>query len=364
MKIIVILVLLIHGAIHLLGFFKAFGWAEVTQLTADISKPLGLVWLLAALLFFLSVILYLLNLEWWVFPAAVAVLVSVFLVISSWADAKYGMVPNFIILAIVVVAFCSWRMDKKISSETSQLFSTLDFSGQELVSEEELHHLPDPVSRWLKTTGIIGKPKIKNGRVKQKVLMKMKPEQKKWYPAEALQYTFMEAPAFIWTVDLSMMPLVHIKGRDMFKDGKGEMLIKLNSLVSIVNEKGDKMDEGTLQRFLGELVWFPSLALSPYIQWKILDDYSAEAIMTYKGTSGSGKFYFDEAGNFVKFSAMRYKGNHARKYPWVLTVDAYSTFEGIKVPSHLKATWQLEEGPWTWLDLELLDIQYNTALTD
>ena len=361
MKIIVFFILLIHGGIHLLGFLKAFGWAETAQLTAEISKPMGIIWLLVTLLFLMSGILLLWQVDWWFFPAIIAILLSSFLMISFWADARYGMVPNLIILAIVAVSYGSWHMDKMIQRETNQLFSTMDFPTGSLVVEADVKNLPAPVYHWIKTTGMIGKPKIENGRVVQKALMKMKPEQKDWYSAEALQYTFTEAPAFIWTVDLSMMPLVHIQGRDKFEDGKGEMLIKLNSLVNVVNEKGVKINEGTLQRFLGELVWFPSLALSPFIQWEALDDLSAKATMTYEGTTGSGVFYFNKAGDFVKFIAMRHKGNgpDAKRYPWVLTVDDYGAFEGIKVPSRMKATWQLEEGDWTWLELEIRDIRYN-----
>ncbi len=355
--------LLIHGAIHLLGFLKAFGWAESAQLNAEISKPLGIIWLLVFLMFLISGLQLLWHVDWWFFLAIIAVLLSSFLLVSYWADAKYGMVPNLIIMVIVAVSYGSWHMDKMIRVETDQLFDTMDSSSGSMISEADLKNLPVPVFRWIKTTGMIGKPKIKNGRVVQKALMKLKPDQKDWYSAEAIQYTFIEAPAFIWRVDLSMMPLVQIKGRDKFKDGKGEMLIKANSLVTVVDEKGGKIDEGTLQRFLGELVWFPSLALSPFIQWEALDDHSAKATMTYGGITGSGVFYFNEAGDFVKFIAMRYKGNgpEAKKFPWVLTVYGYGTFEGIKVPSQMKATWELEEGDWTWLDLEIVDLQYNIA---
>lgn len=363
MKILVFTILFIHGGIHLLGFLKAFGWAETAHLTAEISKPMGIIWLLVTLLFLISGLWLLWQVDWWFFLALFAVLLSSFLLICYWADAKYGMVPNLTILVIVAVAYGSWHMDKRIRAETDQLFDTMDFSSGSTILETDLKSLPVPVYRWIKTTGIIGKPKIKNGRVVQKALMKMKPEQKDWYSAEALQYTFIEAPAFTWRVDLSMMPLVQIKGRDKFKDGKGEMLIKVNSLITVVDEKGAKIDEGTLQRFLGELVWFPSLALSPYIQWEALDDHAAKATMTYGGTTGSGVFYFNESGDFVKFIAMRYKGNgpEDKKFPWVLTVDGHDTFEGIKVPSHMKATWKLDEGDWTWLDLEILDLQYNVA---
>jgi len=221
--------------------------------------------------------------------------------------------------------------------------------------------LPAPVYKWIKTTGVIGSPPIKSAFCKQKAFMKMKPGQKKWYSAEALQYSTTSPPAFLWTVKMDMLPIIKITGRDKYIDGKGEMLIRMNSLINIVKERGEKLDEGTVQRYLGELVWLPSLAISPHISWEAIDDFSAKATLNYKGTSGSGVFYFNENGDFVKFVAMRYMGNKpdSIKYPWVLTVDEYSVFEGIKVPSKMEATWKLDEGDWTWLKLEVIDIEYN-----
>jgi hypothetical protein len=43
-------IVFIHGVIPLMGFAKAFGFSRMDQLTKDISKPMGLVWLLAAIL--------------------------------------------------------------------------------------------------------------------------------------------------------------------------------------------------------------------------------------------------------------------------------------------------------------------------
>ena len=66
--------------------------------------------------------------------------------------------------------------------------------------------------------------------------------------------------------------------------------------------------------------------------------------MNYKGTHGSGTFYFNEKGDFIKFIALRYKGNEpdSKRYPWVLTVDDYAEFGGIRIPSKMKATWKLD----------------------
>jgi hypothetical protein len=158
-----------------------------------------------------------------------------------------------------------------------------------------------------------------------------------------------------------MPPFIKITGRDKFMDGKGEMQIKMFSAINIVNEKGTKMDEGTLQRFLGEIVWFPSAAVSPFITWHAIDNHSAKATMDYMGAKGSGTFYFNEHGDFIRFSTLRFKGNETdtKRYEWVIDVKEHAIVNDIKIPVKMTATWKLDEGDWTWLELEITDKKYN-----
>ncbi len=355
------LLMFLHGMIHLMGFTKGLNMANLEQIQADIPRLQGYFWLLAFLLFTFSGIDYLSGRCYWPYVAMAGVVISTILVLNIWSEARYGMIPNVMILTIALAGLSSCSMNRKIAQETQDILSLLPGDEQRIISEQDLYHLPEPVKQWMQTTGIVGKAEIKSARVEQVALMKMKPEQKEWYEAEAIQHTTMQTPAFIWSVRMNMSPLIKVRGRDKFVDGKGEMKIRINSLINVVNEKGEKMDEGTLQRYLGELVWYPSLALSPYITWEAIDDKTAIATMTYKGTTGSGTFHFNEQGDFVQYTAMRYMGNKpdAQRYLWVLTVDDYSVFEGIKVPSRMKATWKLDEGEWNWLKLNLVDINYN-----
>lgn len=190
----------------------------------------------------------------------------------------------------------------------------------------------------------------------------MKPDQKNWYSAEADQYFVTNPPSFNWSVRLNMNPFLPVIGRDKFEDGKGEMQIKLFSAFPVVNARDNKkIDQATLQRFLAEIVWFPSAALNEYLHWEEIDDQTARATMTWKGTSGSGTFHFDKEGNFKKFSAMRYDGGDesSELKEWVIHAIDHKQINGIKIPVKLEVSWQLEEGKWTWLKLEITDIMYN-----
>ena len=361
MKSLFLSIVLIHGLIHILGFLIAFELKEINQLTVRIYKPLGVLCLLTLLVFIVFNILYLTNNRFAWIPGFIAVTLSQLLIFIYWKDAKFGTIPNIVTLLVSLYLMGNWSFSKLISNEISKFMSGITIENMVLESSD-IESLPNPVQKWLINTGVVGKQKIQLGYIKQKALIKMNPDQKEWKSAKAEQYTRIDKPGFIWNVDLDFNSVIFFKGRDKFIEGKGEMLIKINSLFNVVNATGEKINESSIQRFLGELVWFPSLAVSPYITWEQIDRHTAKATMHYKGVIGTGIFHFNENYDFVKFSALRFYGNTSdnKCYEWVITADEYKIFEEIKIPSKLKATWKLDEGDWTWLQLEIDTVIFNT----
>ncbi len=363
MKFVFVIILLLHGVIHLLGFIKGFGIKEVKELTLPVSQPAGIVWLITSILFLNYGLLFAVNYKYnWIIGIS-AVILSQCLIVLFWKDARFGTLPNMLILLISITSMNYYLFEKKVHEETQHLLNQNKNIHDSLIDENRIQNLPASVQHWLRNAGVVGRPYISFGIVSQKAEMKLKPNQKNWMEATAIQYTTIEKPAFIWTVAVKMNPLLRFQGRDKFENGRGEMLIKLNALFNIVNDQGPKLDEGSLQRFLGEMVWFPSMALSPYIKWEPLGENTAKATMTFQETVGSGIFYFNPNGEVTKFTALRYKGNDPRskKHEWMMNITDYKTFDGIKVPSKMTSTWKLEEGDWTWLKLEVTDIKYNNA---
>jgi hypothetical protein len=91
--------LLAHGAIHLVGFANAFGIGKIEYLTQPLSRPLGILWLLAALAFFASAALLSRSSRDWSIAATPAVVLSQILILSCWSETKIGTIANVIIVA-------------------------------------------------------------------------------------------------------------------------------------------------------------------------------------------------------------------------------------------------------------------------
>jgi hypothetical protein len=96
--IVFLVILCAHGLIHLLGFAKAFGLAELPQLTQAISRPWGVSWLAAGALMLIAAVMRPLAPRWWWVVGAVAVVASQVVIVASWSDARFGTLANLVVL--------------------------------------------------------------------------------------------------------------------------------------------------------------------------------------------------------------------------------------------------------------------------
>jgi hypothetical protein len=361
MRIVISVLLLVHGLIHIFGFLKAFGIVPFEAISQPVSRTYGVVWLLAFLLFVLTLLLYLTHNDYWWVAAFAGVLVSQFLIILYWKDAKYGSLINLVVVIWAIVGYYSLNFRQMVKSERMSMLSLSQGAAPASVTQQTIAHLPVVVKNWLLASGVEGKQVTNNVYIEQKALMVLKPEQTDWHKASADQLFTLNPPSFNWSVQMAMGPGIKIAGRDRFYAGRGEMLIKLMSAIPVVRASNSpKIDQATLQRYLAEIVWFPWAALSPYINWTAIDANSALATMEFEGVKASGTFYFDQHGQFEKFTAMRYK-DAADNDPslWIVTANRTEVLNGIRVPVELTARWQLEDVDWTWLKLKITAIHYD-----
>lgn len=366
MKYIFVILIVLHALLHLLGFVKEFKLAQVSQISGDTLLGLsdtakritGAVWLLACLSFLVTAGQYLRgNDSWWLWAAA-SVIISQILIILYWHDAKAGTVANIIILAVGVFGYGEWNFNRMVHAEADKLVTEIPTPGK-IVNEEMIQHLPTLVQRWLRSSGVVGKELTYNLRLKQTSKMRTAPSQP-WMELEAEQYFSVEEPAFIWQVHTRMKGMP-VNGRDKYMDGKGSMVITASGLIRVVDAAGAEIDQGSMLRYMGEMCWFPSAALSRYISWEEIDNNHARMTMTYKGLKAQGVCTIDDKGRLLRFDAKRYMGNgkEATLNDWYAECLEWKEMDGIVIPVKGTVNWKLKEGPFDYYHYTITDLEYN-----
>jgi hypothetical protein len=370
MRITLTILVALHGAIHLLGFLKWSKLATVQQLTGRTLVPLSpagdrvfaILWLFALLALVAAAALRIARHDSWWLPALGGVALSQCLIVFAWHDARFGTIANALILVPALVAAAHTRFSQWTDSEIRTLLTQSSSAPHAVVERSELQQLPTPVRRWLEASGVVGRERAQIVRLKQRGELRTSPGAA-WMPARAEQYFSVEPPAFVWRVDATMMGIVPVTGRDKYAAGHGHMLIKAASMVNVVDAADERIDHGSMLRFLGEIVWFPSAALSRYIEWEPTDERSAKATMRYGGLALSAEFTFDTEGRIAGMRADRYLGGgaDAKLTPWIVTCSSWRVFQGVQVPDRGEVGWMLSSGEFTYYRWEILAVEFNRA---
>lgn len=361
-KIILGFILFIHGIIHLIGFMRAYFPEKVKVEGRPVGKKLGIVWLLATLLFLTVLFMWVLKNPYWSTVALIAVAVSQFLIFVYWKEAKFGTLANIIIIVFAWPHYGGFRFDSMLESERGQLKSGVSAPANDTITEAQLEGLPYIVQKWLRQSGAVGKPSISYAYIRQAGTMMLESESNQKFGFEGIEHFDVKNPAFIWSTKVYYASWLPLSVRDKWINGEAEMLVKLLNVVNVVDEKGnEKMDKAAALRFLGEICWMPAAALEPYVQWEEIDSLSAKATITYKGAKYSGTFKFTDAGKVETFEALRLFGNDndAKEYPWQVVVQEYDTFKGYNIPTRCMVTWILPTGKFTWMEIKVTDLLIN-----
>jgi hypothetical protein len=278
---------------------------------------------------------------------------------------NWMLVTSIVILFILFLLFAISRISRIMFEKDAQhtaatLLKCADLKDINTIQEEDIKDLPFAVQNWLRKSNVIGKQEIRTVRIKQEGRMRIKKDGP-WMPSRAEQYFTVSKPGFVWIADVKMAPFVQLSGLDTYNDGKGKMDIKLLSIFPVVNSDGPEINSGTMMRYLAEIMWFPSAALSPYIKWEEVDKNTVKATMEYKGIMVSGKFYFNENGDILRFSGKRYRDVNGKYIlsDWGGENKEFKEFSGIRIPSKSVVIWYEEEDNFEWFECEIKDIEFN-----
>lgn len=203
------------------------------------------------------------------------------------------------------------------------------------------------MARYLRRVLQPGQAPIRAARLTQEGTLRTRPHSSRWMRFEALQVIDPQAIAFAWDARVHVAPLVHLRVRDAFREGRGSARVDLLSMIRLGHDAGSpELDAGALDRYLAEAVWFPTALLpGPHLRWSAIDERKALATLSSHGTTVSLEFHFnreDEVATIYTPQRWFRQGGKYRELPWEGRFFGYRERSGLLVPAEGEVGWYVD----------------------
>jgi hypothetical protein len=234
------------------------------------------------------------------------------------------------------------------------------------VTEQDLAALPRPVSRYLRTVGVVGQPRVNNMRAQMHGRIRNGPDAR-WMPLTAEQHNTFEpgrrARLFYLRAWMFALPLY---GYHRYVDDAATMLVKLGGVIPVARLSAS---EGTfietVTMFNDMCLMAPATLIDPTIRWEPVDDLLVRAVFTNAGHAIRAELLFNDAGDLVEFRSddRRQADVNGRltQIRWSTPVRAYRSFGAVRLFSTGDARWHEPTGEYAYIELTLDDVQYNVT---
>jgi hypothetical protein len=357
--------LILHGLIHLLGVAKAFGWAELPQLTQPISPAAGAIWLLAAVLFLAAAAsLFLWPRGWWI-VGAIAIIVSMSVIVPAWADARFGALANAIVFVGVVFGFLAQGPFSLRAEYERDVASRVSASSDgTLVTDADLAHLPAPVQRYLRAAGVVGQPRVHNFRVRMHGRIRSGRDAR-WMPLRAEQYNVVRPAARMFYMTATMLG-IPAQGYHRYVDASATMRVKAAALVPVADVGGAEMTQGETVTFFNDMcLMAPATLIDPAIQWESIDARTAAARFSNAGHTIRAVLSFADSGELVNFTSDdRYlleSDGTLRALRWSTPMFESRRFGAVQLPWRGEGRWHDPAGEYAYIELTIDGVHYNVG---
>jgi Family of unknown function (DUF6544) len=256
------------------------------------------------------------------------------------------------------------RFQSRVAVEVCTLFSG---AAEASLGTEQLairyDGLPEPVRRYLHYAISTTAPAIRTARLKHEGFFRTKPGQN-WLPITGEEYFTVAVPGFMWNATVRPAPLLWIEARDLLQTGQGNMLVRVNSVVTVSDAKGPELDQGASLRWLVEAIWFPYAFVGDLVRWQPVDDHSARATLVQPGLPVAATFEIDNEGKLTKMWSDRYRDlgkGQSVLTPWFAKCSEYRTFSGFRVPTAVDVAWEIDQQRFSYARFQVTTLEYNVT---
>ena len=235
-----------------------------------------------------------------------------------------------------------------------------NFINNDLLTDADIALLPIPVQKYIRYTGAVNKPKVKNMKIAFDG--EMRDKGKDFFKFNSVQYNFFDEPARLFFMKAKMYG-TPVPGYHCYQNERATMQIKLLGLFNVVNIKGTEMNKAeTVTVFNDMCLMAPATMIDKRIEWTPLDSLSAKATFTNGVNKITAILYFNEQGQLINFiSDDRYVIGDMKQYRFSTPVKEYTQMNGRNIWKYGETIWHYPDGKFVYGKFTLKNIEYNVA---
>lgn len=367
MRHLLALLLALHGAIHLIGVVHAFGLARVDALTAPIPRPIGLLWLVAAVLLVAAGAMLLAGARDWWLVAGAGALLSQALIVAAWRDARWGTLANLVVAVPLLVLLAERRpggLRARYAAEARAALALPATAAGAAVTARDLAALPAPVARWMRRIGVVGRPRPRAFHAVFRAEMRSGPDAP-WMPATADQVERFHPARRLFFMHATRGPIPF----DVYHRYVGDaatMEVRAAGLVPVgADHDGAAMTRSETVTLLNDVcVFAPGALLDPAFAWTAIDDRTARVAFSNAGHTVRATLHFDAHGDLVDFTSddrAMAEGRTMRPLRWRTPLAGHRDVGGVRLPARAEARWVDGVRDWAYGRFVLERLTYDAA---
>jgi hypothetical protein len=160
--------------------------------------------------------------------------------------------------------------------------------------------LPEPVKKYIRYTGYIGKKKMSFFKAEFEGQIRSS-EQSDWMKFRASQYSLIDKPSRCFYIK-AYMKGIQVDGYHRFTDDEAVMDIRAASLVKVQYAEGPEMNISEIVTHFNDMCLLaPGSLVNSNITWKNISDIEVRAKFTNHGITISAILQFNHKGELTNF---------------------------------------------------------------
>ncbi len=254
--------------------------------------------------------------------------------------------------------------EKLVHSRIREEFAIQPLMAEEVLSENDLAHLPLPIKKYIAYAGAVGKSKPQNVCIEFDADMFRKQGDTPM-KAGSKQYNFYGSYTRIFLMKASKM-FIPFLATHIYSHQQATFVVRVANMFNMVDMKGEVLTKAETVTVLNDMcVFVPGNLIDKRLSWKEIDALSCEVTLINGKYKVSAVLYFNEKGELINFVsddrlALQNDGT-IKQARWSTPVGDYKVLDGRRIPTYGETIWNYPEGDFTYGKFRLKKIQYNVS---